>query len=127
MHGMGSVNVMTGLDHLQQDEFKLEIRRAEESLRAGNQGRMRVCARRAAGVLLRVWMQQNGIQSPYADVYRSIEFLLPLFKDQVEIKTILAHLVARVDEDYNSPVDVDYIQDVFQLAKLLGLTVEEGS
>jgi hypothetical protein len=125
MPGSTFVNAMINLNSRQRTEFLQEMQKAKESQDAGYEGRMRVCIRRAAGVLLQVWMDANSIQSPHRDIYRTIEYLLPMVKQDAELETILYHLVTRVNEDYSSPKDIDFFHDVHRLAILLRITVQE--
>jgi hypothetical protein len=48
-------------------EIQTELRRAAEALAAGNAGKGRVCARRAAGVVLRAWHRERGTAGAPAD------------------------------------------------------------
>ncbi len=43
------------------DELERELRRAREARLRGNEGRARVCARRAAGIAARMYLQRQGL------------------------------------------------------------------
>lgn len=116
---------MIKLNIRQNDQFLLEIREAKESGLAGYTGRMRVCVRRAVSILTDAWMETKGIESPYSDVYRTFNYLLPIFDQQTEVKEILIRLTTRVDETYKTPQDDSFIKDAYRLAYLLDIEVEE--
>jgi len=51
----------------ERSEIEIEFRRAAEALAAGNDGKARVCARRAAGVALRAWHRSRGMAGVPSD------------------------------------------------------------
>jgi hypothetical protein len=116
---------MINLNARQSNQFITEIRKARESRAAGLHGRMRVCVRRAASVLTEAWMESNSMESPFSDVYRTFSFLLTKFEGNTEIQTILTHLTTRVDENYQIPEPVDFLDEVYRLAHLLEIELPE--
>ncbi len=116
---------MIKLNVRQNDQFLLEIRKAKESGLLGYTGRMRVCVRRAASILTDAWMETKGIESPFSDVYRTFTYLLPIFDQQTEVQEILIRLTTRVDETYQTPVDSNFIDDAYRLARLLDIELQE--
>ena len=117
--------LMINLNARQSNQFITEIHKARESIAAGLHGRMRVCVRRAASVLTEAWMESNNLESPFSDVYRTFSFLLTKFEGHTEIQTILTHLTTRVDENYQIPEPVDFLNDVYRLAHLLEIELPE--
>ncbi len=88
-----------------------ELLLAKQSRLEGNEGRARVCARRAAGAAAKAYFQgkdslakeENTIQSL---VRLGIQDLIP---DRV--KLAVNWLVMRVNEDYALPANVDLIHE----------------
>jgi len=117
--------LMINLNPRQSNQFITEIRKARESLTSGLHGRMRVCVRRAASILTEAWMESKGMESPFSDVYRTFTFLLTKFEGQTDIRTILTHLTTRVDENYQIPEPVDFLDEVYRLAHLLEINLPE--
>jgi hypothetical protein len=55
-------------------EIGTELRRAADAIAAGNDGKARVCARRAAGVALRAWHRSRGTAGAPADAQSLLKF-----------------------------------------------------
>lgn len=93
--------------HKLQTEFDL----AASAWANGNEGRARVCARRAAGVAIREYLSRCGISVPGASAYD----LLNLLKESPEItpdqKLICIHLTLRVTDEFKLPVDIDLVNE----------------
>lgn len=94
-----------------QTEIESEFERAAQARGRGNEGQARVCARRAAGIAVREYLQRRGIRPPSVSAYD----LLNLIKEDTllspELKLIADHLTVRVTEEFKLPVDVDLIDE----------------
>jgi hypothetical protein len=101
------------------DYTKAELRQAEEARQVGNEGRARVCARRAAGYIIEEYYRRKGIPDPDVSAYNRIQHLAsqPDLPDQVH--DLLRNLTMRVNSDYTLPVEIDLISDVRQMAEEL--------
>ncbi len=93
------------------EEIAMEIERAEQARARGNEGQARVCARRAAGIAIREYLNRKGIPSPSVSAID----LLNLIKDDPhlspDLKRIADHLTLRVNEEFKLPVEVDLIAE----------------
>ena len=73
--------------------------------------KLRVCARRAAGIAIRAYLTRNGTQVPSMSAYD----LLNLLKEDTllppDMQLIVDHLTVRVTEDFELPVDADLIAE----------------
>jgi HEPN domain-containing protein len=100
-------------------EINAEFEKAEQARARGNEGRARVCARRAAGIAIREYLTRKGIRPPSA----SAMDLLNLLKDDPllspDLKLIADHLTLRVTEEFKLPVDVDLIAEARVLCEKL--------
>jgi len=92
-------------------EINTELDKAQEARARGNEGRARVCARRAAGIAIREYLTRKGIRpsSP------SALDLLNLIQDDPllspDLKLIADHLTLRVTEEFKLPVKADLIAE----------------
>ena len=94
-----------------QEQIQKEFEKAEQARSRGNEGQARVCARRAAGIAIREYLNRKGIRprSP------SAVDLLNLLKDDPalspDLKFIVHHLTLRVTEEFQLPVDADLVAE----------------
>jgi hypothetical protein len=100
-------------------QFESELARAEEARGRGNEGRARVCARRAAGLVAREYFTHRGM--PVTSL-SAVDLLNQLGDDPrlpFELKVVLQHLTLRVNEDFKLPADVDLIAETRTLRDCL--------
>jgi quercetin dioxygenase-like cupin family protein len=93
-----------------------ELRQAEIARRAGNEGRARVCARRAAGIAAGEYLNLLGIQTPGQSAYDHLLHLYEIDNISPLIRSLTGHFFERVSEDFSLPVEIDLIADARQLA-----------
>jgi hypothetical protein len=102
-----------------QDEYKTEIEHAVQARLGGNEGMARVCARRAAGIVIGEYLHRHG----YLHLTTSAYDRLTLFSSLPEIdqlnKQIADHLLTKVDHDRKLPLDIDLVSEVMWLKKSL--------
>ncbi|HEY80167.1 MAG TPA: hypothetical protein EYP25_00910 [Anaerolineae bacterium] len=99
--------------------FAREMQMAEQARAQGNEGKARVCARRAAGIVAAEYMKRRGIATPHMTAYDRVKFLRAwpdLPQGAVEV---IDHMTLRVNENYELPVDVDLVAEARWLAKAL--------
>ncbi|HVN56533.1 MAG TPA: hypothetical protein VMT46_19560 [Anaerolineaceae bacterium] len=108
-------------------DFELELQRAENARRSGNEGQARVCARRAAGLLSQQYLRTLSIPFEGYSAYDLIAVLQeqPVLPEPA--REILAHLRARVEPGGVFPLPVDLIAETRQLPALLGMVDEKPS
>jgi hypothetical protein len=98
-----------------------ELAQAAAARENGNEGKARVCARRAAGLIIGEYLSRRKIPAPGPSAYDRLNLLLDLAEVSKQAREIGEHLRRRVDEDFNLPVEVDLIEETRQLAEeLLG-------
>jgi hypothetical protein len=99
--------------------FDFELQQAEFARLIGNEGKARVCARRAVGIIFNEYFRQKGIITPGPSAYDAIRFFqtLPEFSD--DLHNIAGHFIERVDTNFGLPAEVDLIQDARWLAQRL--------
>jgi hypothetical protein len=100
-------------------QFKLEIANALLSRNSGNEGKARVCARRAAGLVVREYLLRNGFENSDPSVVVNLNFLLQQAEIPPQIQDIISHFLVRITPDGNLPIDADLIEEAQWLAKEL--------
>ena len=94
-----------------QEEIQAEFTNAEAARAGGNEGRARVCARRAAGIAVREYMLRQGLRPHSTSAYD----LLNMVRDNAELSTnlrqIAEHLTLRVNEEFKLPVNADLVAE----------------
>jgi hypothetical protein len=101
-----------------------ELDRAEAARQSGNEGMARVCARRAAGLIIGEYLEQKAIPSTEPSAYDRMKLLLDLPGVSERAREITENLVRRVNKDFTLPVEADLIEETRRLAEeLLGENV----
>lgn len=101
------------------DAIKLEIDRALAARENGLEGRARVCSRRAAGYAIRAYLEEHGVDTPDFSALALIRQLDNRTGIQPQVKAVTEHLLMRVDEDFQLPVEADLITEAIWLANYL--------
>jgi hypothetical protein len=101
-------------------DVKVELEKAEHARLAGNEGRARVCARRAAGIAARDYLTRHGARLRAASSYAALQILaeFPGLAPHLRIATL--HLTTRVTDEFTLPMDTDLIADARLLIGGLG-------
>ncbi len=93
-----------------QEQIDHELAMGDQARSAGFEARARVCARRAVGIALRAHFAQR---SELAGL--SVVDLIQAYQEQPElsseIRAICAHLLIRVNPDYQLPIPVDLLTE----------------
>jgi hypothetical protein len=110
-----------------QESLKLEFIRAEAARAAGNEGRARVCARRAAGIAVREFLARQGTDVRTPSAYDLLNLLKEDAAIAPEIKGWIEHLTVRVTEEFRLPVEADLIAEARQLCQALLPDWEPGA
>ena len=98
-------------DQVTQNAIEQELFCAENARLTANEGKARVCARRAAGIAVRTLLATAGIPVPDPSAYSVLAQLNHLDWVPVDIKECARHLLTRVRSDYSLPPNVDLIAD----------------
>jgi hypothetical protein len=92
-------------------QLKTEFERAQQARVEKNEGKARVCARRAAGIAARAYLTRKGIQAPSMSAYDLLNLLRENLELPPELHLIAEHLTMRVDEEFGLPFDADLIAE----------------
>jgi len=101
------------------EKIQQELLQGEAARAQGLEGRARVCARRAAGAAIREYLELRGEPSPVPSAVDSLEYLRSTPGFSPQIQTVADHLLARVDENYQLPVNVDLLAEARWLVQAL--------
>lgn len=92
-------------------QIKEELLLAKQSRLEGNEGRARVCARRAAGAAVKEYLEKKGITKKQESAIQSLLILGQLEKLPDRVQKAVDWLVQRVNQDHNMPPEVDLIHE----------------
>jgi hypothetical protein len=92
-----------------------ELEKAERARQAGNEGRARVCARRAAGMAARTFLARRGVPLHDNSAYTALQTLAELPALDASLVEAALHLTVRVTEQFTLPVEADLIADARKL------------
>jgi hypothetical protein len=88
-----------------------ELLLAKQSRLEGNEGRARVCARRAAGSAVKSYLDRKGLISGSESALKSLMIFGAEIDLPVRVQKAVSWLIRRVDQDYSLPDDVDLIHE----------------
>ena len=91
--------------------FQREIEQAKAAREAGNEGMARVCARRAAGVVVGEYFHLKGVDLGKIGAYDRLRYLINQADTLPEIRRIAEHFVLRVIPERTLPTDADLIAE----------------
>jgi hypothetical protein len=90
-------------------QIQAEFDKAEQARSRGNEGRARVCARRAAGLAARQYFARQGRRVHTTSVYDVLNLLIEDRTLDDDLRQASRYLTMRVNEEFNLPVDVDLV------------------
>jgi hypothetical protein len=96
-----------------------ELDDARAARERGNEGRARVCARRAAGIAVRAYFDRTGAHLSHTsaiDLLRAFEAEPGLDAD---LRQAVQHLTVRVDEQFTLPAGVDLIWEAKRVCDMI--------
>ncbi len=99
--------------------YETELKKAQASREQGNEGMARVCARRAAGIVLRAYYAAQGKSLPGSSVMNHLKMLADSQDEPGEVRAVCRHFTLRITPDHVLPEDVDLIADVIWLKETL--------
>jgi hypothetical protein len=91
------------------------LEKAESARLAGNEGRARVCARRAAGIAARDFLTHHGVRFQETSAYAALQALAEYPTLAPDLRVAALHLTTRLTEAFTLPVDADLISDARKL------------
>lgn len=99
--------------------FDREMEAAEVARLRDNKGRSRVCARRAAGIIATVALEQRGVRSTAVSALDQLELLQKSLGKSHAASPLLEHLLLQVDEQFDLPQGIDLLADARELRRLV--------
>ena len=96
-----------------------EFKMAEDARNANNHGKMRVCARRAAGSAIREYLTKRGITPPSISAYDLLKYLEGLDETPPDLRLACANLQMRVTEEFQLPINVDLVAEAKKIVSTL--------
>jgi hypothetical protein len=93
------------------EQIERELAQAQRARAAGNEGRARVCARRAAGWAIRAWYQRRGDARWRGDALTQLKRLQADEAAPQPIRAAAERLTATVDFDHALPFEADALED----------------
>jgi len=96
-------------------DMDAELEKAERARLAGNEGRARVCARRAAGIAARDFLSRHGIRLRDRSAYTALQALAEFPALALDLRIATLHLTARLTQAFTLPMDADLIADARKL------------
>lgn len=102
-----------------QRSFQEEIERALQSRAKGNEGRARVCARRAVKYIIAEYMRRKNIHANTQSAYGFIQFFTTLTALSSEVREVAQHFLVKATPNGSLPIDIDLIAEALWLCKKL--------
>jgi hypothetical protein len=108
-------------------QTQLELNLAESARAKGNEGKARVCARRAAGHIAGEYLLRQGFAVPSTSAYVLLQQLESIPHLGPQAREIVHYFLIHVNQDHKLPDDIDLIAEVRWLAQaLLQVVLVEG-
>lgn len=102
-----------------------ELALAKDARSGGNEGRARVCARRAAGYIADEYLRRQGFHLESTSAITRLKYLTTLPNISAPISDTVNHFLIHTTPEHKLPIDADLINDVYFLAiELLDEKVE---
>ena len=99
--------------------FNTEIERAQQARSEGNEGMARVCARRAAGIVVGEYFRRNHLQSSPSSAYDRLKLLRDLSSLPYNIQQLAEVFLIRITPEHKLPIEADLIALAMQLKSQL--------
>jgi hypothetical protein len=96
-----------------------ELILAEQARNDGNEGRARVCARRAAAYVADEYLLRQGIILHSKSALERIRYLQTSAEISPTERETLEHFLIHTTPEHRLPIDADLIADVYLLARQL--------
>jgi HEPN domain-containing protein len=100
-------------------EYEREIRRGIAARDEGNEGMARVCARRAAGVLVRAHFDRGGRKPNGMSVINLLRALRDSDDGPEKVRELASYFILQITEDHVLPGDIDLIAEAERLQAAL--------
>ena len=101
------------------EQFEIELRDAISARQAGNEGKARVCARRAVGIIVGEHLRRQSIHLNDPSAYNRIRYLISMDNISEDLRETAQHFVTKVTTDLKLPDEVDLIADALWMKNSL--------
>jgi hypothetical protein len=101
---------MTSREEVEQ-RIRAEMEDAQRSRQQGNEGRARVCARRAAGWAVGWFVETNHLAEPHQNALDHLHWLTTFPEVTQGLKDAAGRLTTKINEDGSLPHAVDPLED----------------
>lgn len=98
------------------DQYTTEIQRARHARAEGKEGMARVCARRAAGEVIREYFRRTRVSLEKPSALHALKTLAQTEGVSPRIREIATHFIWQITPDHTLPDDVDLLAEVGWLA-----------
>jgi hypothetical protein len=96
-------------------EIQAEFEMAQVARSSGNEGRARVCARRAAGIGARRFLNQHGVHLSSGSVYQALSMLAAFPGLAPDLKLAARQMTVQVTTEFSLPEKIDLISEARKL------------
>ena len=97
--------------HTWEETFSKEIQSALNARKSGNEGKARVCARRAAGIVVGEYLSRSDKNFVDQGAYDNLKYLLARPDIAPQLKETISFFIVKVNENHELPIDVDLIEE----------------
>lgn len=94
-----------------ENQLQNELHQADTARAAGNEGMARVCARRAAGIIIGEFFRRRGGIQPGPSAYDRLKFLRQQSEISQKVRQVAEHFLVRITPEYELPVEADLIAE----------------
>lgn len=100
-------------------DYTQELARAQSARLAGNEGMARVCARRAAGIVIAEYLHRRGDNSHSSSALQQLKRMESTPDLEPHTKQVVSHFLQPVDKEHRLPPEVDLLSEAYWLAQSL--------
>lgn len=94
-----------------QSQIQKEFGTAAGARRQGNEGMVRVCVRRAAGIAVGFWLQAHRVPHSGPDAMSRLRAIVTDDALPPEIRAAAERLTTKITDQFNSPFSEDPVED----------------
>lgn len=99
--------------------YQQELEKAATARQRQNEGQARVCARRAAGIVIREYYRRQGKPISNPSAYDLLKMLMEDTSLPEAVRQSAAYLTLRVNEEFKLPAGLDLVKDAEFIARAL--------
>jgi hypothetical protein len=118
-NGLGQIEYNSSMALEWLPKYQRELARGHQARLEGNEGMARVCARRAAGEVVREYFRRENLLLPDPSALNLLRNLGRSEQVSPRVRDVAAHFVWQITTDHVLPGDVDLLAEVQWLKKEL--------